>query len=68
MASKNKLPVAKSTAPVAMDRDRDADDMKYRAKNALDDIKRAEAHKADKDLMKHVKQCAKHEMKTLKKL
>ena len=64
--AKNKLPT--TSAPVAMDRDRDADDMKYRAKDALSTIKRAEEYKSDKDLMKHVKACAKAEMKTLKKL
>lgn len=44
------------------------DDMKYRAKDALQTIKRAEEHKADKELMKHVKQCAKQERKTLDKI
>lgn len=44
------------------------EDMKWKAKEALNDIKRAEGHKMDKNLMKHVKACAKEEMKTLKKL
>ena len=64
MASKSKLPVAMpATAP-----SRDMDDIKYRAKDALQTIKRAEEYKSDKDLMKHVKQCAKQERKTLDKI
>lgn len=65
MASKNKLPVAMPSAgATAMA----ADDMKYRAQDALQTIKRAEEYKSDKILMKHVKACAKQEMKALKKL
>lgn len=66
MATKSKLPVSMpSASPARIDRD---DEMKWRARDALNDIKRAEGHKADKNLMKHVKQCAREEMKTLKKL
>lgn len=65
MATKSKLPVSMPGATAVA---RPEEDMKWKAKNALDDIKRAEGHKADKNLMKHVKQCAREEMKTLKKL
>lgn len=64
MASKSKLPVAMPDAPRATS---DVD-MKWKAKDALQTIKRAEEFKADKDLMKHVKQCAKQERKTLDKI
>ena len=59
---KNKLPVA-----VTSDRDRD-DDMKWRAKSALDDIKRADMHRNDAKLMEHVKVLAKQEVECLKKV
>ena len=41
---------------------------KYRAEDALRDIERAEAHKADKSLMKDVKCLAKEKMDAMKKL
>ncbi len=63
---KNKLPVA-SVNPVMTDRDRD-DDMKWRAKNALDDIKRADMHRNDAKLMEHVKVLARQEVECLKKV
>jgi hypothetical protein len=63
---KNKLPVA-SVNPVMKDRDRD-DDMKWRAKSALDDIKRADMHRNDPKLMEHVKALAKQEVECLKKV
>ena len=84
MASKKAgLPIKKaegSTKPVPVkivhdtaevdpsNKDYEAEERKRKAKYALEDIERAEGHKRDKDLMKHVKACAKAEMKTLKKL
>jgi len=62
----NKLPIA-SVNPVMKDRDRD-DDMKWRARNALDDIKRADMHRNDPKLMEHVKVLAKQEVECLKKV
>lgn len=44
------------------------EDMKYKAKYALEDIERAEAHKQDKELMKHVKAAAKQKVKCLSKI
>jgi hypothetical protein len=46
----------------------EAEEMKYKAKYALEDIERAEAHKSDKSLMKHVKAAAKSKMKALGKI
>lgn len=67
MSKKNKLPVASSaTAPTAaIYKD---DDMKYRAKDALSTLKRADEIRMDKELMRGVKACAKQELKTLKKI
>lgn len=63
MAKKKKLPVANDVQVARMSPD---EDMKYKAKYALEDIERAEAHKRDKELMKHVKKYAKEKMNALK--
>lgn len=42
--------------------------MKHKAKYALEDIERAEGHKRDKELMRHVKKAAKDKMNSLKKI
>ena len=62
--AENKLPIA-SVVPTMKDRD---DDMKWRAKSALDDIKRADMHRNDSKLMEHVKALAKQEVECLKKV
>lgn len=46
----------------------EAEEMKMKARYALEDIERAEAHKSDKALMKHVKAAAKSKMKALGKI
>lgn len=51
VASTRKAPSAGHTGSIDPD-------MKYRAKAALDDIIRAEGHKRDRELMKHVKSMA----------
>lgn len=56
----NKI-MAKAVSPTA-------DDMKYRAKDALYTLKRAEEIQRDKGLMRAVKACAKQEMKALAKV
>jgi len=43
-------------------------EMKWKAQDALRDIQRAEKHKSDAKLMKHVKQLAKEDMKALKRI
>lgn len=63
--AKKSLPIAGKVETVAVDKD---DDMKWRAKSAFDDIKRAEMHRSDKNLMKHVKKHARQEMKATKKI
>ena len=50
------------------DSDYQAEEMKRKAKYALEDIERAEGHKRDKELMKHVKKEAKEKIKTMSKL
>jgi len=68
MAKKAKgksLPVA--TGMVAMMAS-PAEDMKYKARYALEDIERAEGHRRDPDLMKHVKKLAKEKVQSLKKV
>lgn len=42
-----------------------AEDIKWRAKDAMHTIARAEEHKKDRELMKHVKQMAKQTMKAV---
>jgi hypothetical protein len=59
-APSNKLMGA---APVAS-----ADDMKWRARDALSTLKRAEEIQRDKGLMRAVKTCAREEMKALAKV
>jgi len=44
------------------------DDMQWKARNALEDIERAESHKRDRELMKHVKKAAREKVKNLKKI
>ena len=46
----------------------EAEEMKMKARYALEDIERAEAHKSNKELMKHVKAAAKTKMKCLSKI
>lgn len=67
---KNKLGQAVSvnapTMPMpTIDKDRE---MKYRAEDALRDIERAETHRRDGELMKHVKKLAKDKVKSLDKI
>ena len=64
--AKSSLPIA--TASETRERANAADEMKWKAKNALEDIERAEGHKRDKDLRKHVKKAAKDKMNSLKKI
>lgn len=72
--AKNKLPTSKAPIPVKIVHDapevstsRDSD-MKWKAQDALRDIERAETHKQDKELMKHVKTMAQEKMNSLKKI
>jgi len=44
------------------------EEMEMKAKYALEDIERAESHKSNKELMKHVKAAAKSKMKCLSKI
>ena len=68
--AKNKLPTSKE--PVAVKIVNDApkvnDDIKWRAQDAMRDLERAEQHKRDPELMKHVKKAAKEKMDSLKKI
>lgn len=71
MAKKNKLPIAKgSVAPSApsMAPGTVNDDMKWKAEEALRTIERAEAHKSDPALMKHVKVLAGDKMLAMQKI
>ncbi len=45
-----------------------ADDMKYRARDALSTLKRADEIQRDKPLMRAVKACAKEDIKALSKV
>ena len=66
--AKKSLPIAKAAVP-AMPTEADKDrEMKWRAEDALRDIERAEAHKRDKDLMRHVKKHAKEKIKSMSKI
>ena len=72
MAKKSKMPVESfvaSTAPQNIIARRSADEEKrereYRARNALEDIERAEGHRKNKDLMRDVKSLAKEKVKCL---
>ena len=67
MAKKNPLPVEQSAMPTISKPDKD-DEMRSRARYALEDIERAEAHKNDKELMRHVKKAAREKVKNLKKV
>ena len=46
----------------------EAEEMKRKARYALEDIERAEVHKSDKNLMGHVKKLAKEKVNSLKKI
>ena len=46
----------------------EAEEMKRKARYALEDIERAEVHKSDKSLMTHVKKLANEKVKSLKKI
>ena len=70
---KNKLPTSKTPIPVKIVHDapsvvKSSDDMKWRAQDAMRDLERAEQHKRDPELMKHVKVAAKEKMDSLKKI
>lgn len=83
MSKKAGLPIKKaegSKAPIAVkivhdeptasasNKDYEERERKYRAKNALEDIERAEGHKRDKALMKDVKAVAREKIKTMKNI
>lgn len=57
--------IVSNPEPYAQSADDKARQMKYRAEDALRDIKRAEEHKKDKALMKCVKQIAQEQVKAL---
>jgi hypothetical protein len=73
MAKKTKLssmvaaPVATSPSYKVSAEDKERE-RRYRAEDALRDIERAEAHKADKSLMKDVKCLAKEKIDNMKKI
>jgi len=46
----------------------EAEERRYKAKYALEDIERAEMHRKDKDLMREVKSLAKEKVKCLTKI
>ena len=52
----------------ANNKDYEAKEKRYRAEEALRDIERAERHKRDKELMKHVKSVAKEKIATMNKV
>ena len=67
--------MAKKTLPVASTEDKDiggkeseAKERRYRVEGALRDIERAETHRRDKELMKHVKSLAKEKIRCLGKI
>ena len=69
----NKLPTSNKPIPVKIVHDtpqvaKSNDDMKWRAQDAMRDLERAEQHKRDPELMKHVKAAAKEKMDSLKKI
>jgi hypothetical protein len=73
---KNKLPTSNKPVPVRIvsnpvnpvDMSQSKASRDWQAREALRDIQRAEQHKSDKDLMGRVKQIAKQDMATLKKV
>ena len=68
---KNKLPTQPVPVKIVHDtvkQESSVDNLKWRAQDALRDIERAEAHKQDKELMKHVKSMAKEKMDCLSKI
>lgn len=62
------LPVASTADYPAETKRHEAEEMRMKAKYALEDIERAETHKKDKELMKHVKKAAKEKIKTMNKI
>lgn len=78
MAKKNKLPVASTSMPVAVDKpykpspsekkESEARERRYRAEDALRDLQRAECHRKDKSLMKDVKALAQEQIQALSKV
>ena len=50
------------------DSEYEAEELKRKARYALEDIERAEVHKSDKSLMNHVKKLAKEKVNSLKKI
>ena len=65
--AKKSLPTTASAMPEGNPR-HEAQERKWRAESALQDIERAEKHRSDKSLMKDVKACAKERMKTMSKI
>ena len=68
MKAPAKKPKGKSAPAPAVMPGHDPDMMKYRARDALDTLKRAHEIKSDPGLMHHVKQHAKEERNTLAKV
>lgn len=66
MGARGKLP--KQPLPVNVKSIPSYDEKRWRAEDALRDIERAEGHKRDSELMKHVKQIAKEKMTNLSKV
>lgn len=71
--AKNKLNVVSNSItsnanPMKINPAEDVRERQWRAKDALNDLERAEAHKKDKILMKDVKQLAKQKIKCLDKI
>lgn len=63
----NKLPIAKTSVAPAMV-NASPEDMKWKARDALSTIERANEHMQDEKLMTHVKAMAKEKMEALKKV
>lgn len=63
MADRKKSKAAKKAAVIGVAAP--AEDMRYRAEDALRTISRAEEHKRDKELMRHVKKLAKSHVKAV---
>ncbi len=66
--TKKTLPVADMNKPSIPTKEDKECEMKWKAEDALRDIERAEMHKKDKELMRHVKKHAKEKMKAMNKI
>ena len=69
----NRLPTKEATTGIAMsdvktDPAYDAQERRYRAERACEDLERAEKHKMNKELMKDVKGVIKEKMKAYGKI